>query len=145
MRDDKTTSATRAKAILRQIVSDGKVFCPLSFGLICELYTQNEGSRLKTGTLMEELRGYPINPRGPITVCSWNKRTYSCESGARSWTITNGPSIGEFPTNFGGKSSSGFQNTRTRTASAAVGRALPIAFVWMPSSSCSARAASGNP
>jgi hypothetical protein len=55
MADDKYESATGVKSTLQELVSDGLVFCPLSFGLICELYKQAEASRLRVGTLMEEL------------------------------------------------------------------------------------------
>jgi hypothetical protein len=55
MGDDKDQVATRVKDTLRRLVSEGLIFCPLSFGLICELYKQAEDSRLKVGTLMEEL------------------------------------------------------------------------------------------
>ena len=55
MGDDKFPLATRVKHTLRRLVSDGLIFCPLSFGLICELYKQEEDSRLRVGTLMEEL------------------------------------------------------------------------------------------
>jgi hypothetical protein len=55
MGEDKFPSASRIKATLRKAVSDGLVFCPLSFGLICELYRQAEDSRLRIGTLMDEL------------------------------------------------------------------------------------------
>src|SRR3954454_13523865 len=53
--DDKSPLATRVKGTLRRLVSDGMIFCPLSFGLICELYKQAEESRLRVGTLMEKL------------------------------------------------------------------------------------------
>jgi len=55
MADDKSATATRVKDVLRKQVSDGKIFCPLSFGLITELYKQAEDSRLNVGSLMEEL------------------------------------------------------------------------------------------
>ena len=55
MGDDKSPLSTRVKGTLRKLVSDGAIFCPLSFGLICELYKQAEDSRLRVGTLMEEL------------------------------------------------------------------------------------------
>jgi hypothetical protein len=55
MADDKSDLATRVKGTLRKLVSDGVIFCPLSFGLICELYRQAEDSRLRVGTLMEGL------------------------------------------------------------------------------------------
>jgi hypothetical protein len=55
MGDDKCPLSTRIKGTLRKLVSDGTIFCPLSFGLICELYMQAEDSRLRVGTLMEEL------------------------------------------------------------------------------------------
>jgi hypothetical protein len=55
MRDDTCPDATRLKGTLRKLVSDGAIFCPLSFGLIEELYKQTEDSRLRTGALMDEL------------------------------------------------------------------------------------------
>jgi len=55
MADDKSAVATRVKGTLRKLVSDGLVFCPLSMGVVLELYKQAQDSRLKTGTLMEEL------------------------------------------------------------------------------------------
>ena len=55
MRDDTCPDATRMKGTLRKLVSDGAIFCPLSFGLIEELYKQAEDSRLRTGALMDEL------------------------------------------------------------------------------------------
>jgi hypothetical protein len=55
MADDKFLLATRIKDTLCKLVSDGLLFCPLSFGLICELYRQAEDSQLRVGTLMEEL------------------------------------------------------------------------------------------
>jgi hypothetical protein len=55
MGDDKSPLATRVKSTLRRLVSEGIIFCPLSFGLISELYKQAEDSRLRVGTLMEEL------------------------------------------------------------------------------------------
>jgi hypothetical protein len=55
MGDDKFPLATRVKGTLLRLVSEGAIFCPLSFGLICELYKQAEDSRLKVGTLMEQL------------------------------------------------------------------------------------------
>jgi hypothetical protein len=55
MADDKSPLATRVKGVLQKQVADGIIFCPLSFGLIAELYKQAEDSRLRVGTLMEEL------------------------------------------------------------------------------------------
>ncbi len=55
MGDDKSDLAIRVKGSLRKLVSEGLIFCPLSFGPICELYKQAEDSRLRVGTLMEEL------------------------------------------------------------------------------------------
>src|SRR4051812_5200905 len=55
MGDDKSILATRIKETLRKRVSDGLIFCPLSWGLICELYKQSESSRLQVGSLMDEL------------------------------------------------------------------------------------------
>jgi hypothetical protein len=55
MGDDKSPLATRVKGTLLKRVSEEAIFCPLSFGLICELYKQAEDSRLRVGTLMEQL------------------------------------------------------------------------------------------
>jgi len=55
MGDEKSSLATRTKDSLRKLVSDGLIFCPLSLGLIWELYKQGHDSRLRTGELMEEL------------------------------------------------------------------------------------------
>jgi hypothetical protein len=55
MGDDRSSLATRTKDSLRKLVSDGLIFCPLSLGLILELYKQGNDSRLRTGELMEEL------------------------------------------------------------------------------------------
>jgi hypothetical protein len=55
MGDDKSTLATQVKGTLRRLVSEGQIFCPLSFGLIVELYKQEVDSMLRVGTLMEEL------------------------------------------------------------------------------------------
>jgi hypothetical protein len=55
MGDEKSYLATRVKGALRKLVSDSLIFCPLSSGLIWELYKQAEDSRLRVGTLMEEL------------------------------------------------------------------------------------------
>jgi hypothetical protein len=55
MGDDASQLATRVKGTLGGLVSDGAIVCPLSFGLICELYKQAEDSRLRIGTLMEQL------------------------------------------------------------------------------------------
>jgi hypothetical protein len=53
--DDKSPLATRIKGTLLRRVSEEAIFCPLSFGLICELYKQAEDSRFRVGTLMEQL------------------------------------------------------------------------------------------
>jgi hypothetical protein len=55
MGDNKSPAATRIKGTLRKLVSDGAIFCPLSFGLVVELYKQAENSRLRTAALMDEL------------------------------------------------------------------------------------------
>ena len=52
---DVSDEATKVKALLRGLVADGKVFCPLSFSVITELFKQNYESALRSGTLMEEL------------------------------------------------------------------------------------------
>jgi hypothetical protein len=55
MADDKTPQATGVKAALRKAVSDGRVFCPLSYGILTELYKQEFDSRMRVGQLMEDL------------------------------------------------------------------------------------------
>jgi hypothetical protein len=55
MADEKSSLATQVKRTLLDRVSKNLLFCPVSFGLICELYKQSEDSRLRTGTLMEAL------------------------------------------------------------------------------------------
>jgi hypothetical protein len=55
MAEDKFPLATQVRDNLRRLVSEGLIFCPLSFGLICELYKQADDSRLRVGTLMDEL------------------------------------------------------------------------------------------
>lgn len=52
---DVSAEATRAKELLRDLVARGKVFCPVSFSVITELFKQNYESALRTGSLMEEL------------------------------------------------------------------------------------------
>jgi hypothetical protein len=53
--DEKTSDCARVKAILEEGVSRGLIFCPLSFGIISELYKQEEDSCLRVGSLMEKL------------------------------------------------------------------------------------------
>jgi hypothetical protein len=55
MADDKFELAIRIRKALQKLVADGLIFCPLSFGLIFELYKQTEDSRLRVGALMEDL------------------------------------------------------------------------------------------
>lgn len=55
MRDVATPVATRIRARLTQLVSDGIAFCPLSYGVISELFRQETVSRFKTAALMEGL------------------------------------------------------------------------------------------
>jgi hypothetical protein len=55
MGDDKTPQATGVKDALRQAVSQGLAFCPLSYGVLTELYKQSFDSRMRVGQLMEEL------------------------------------------------------------------------------------------
>jgi hypothetical protein len=53
--EDVSDEATRVKALLRDLVAQGKVFCPLNFSNITELFKQNYESALRVGTVMEEL------------------------------------------------------------------------------------------
>jgi hypothetical protein len=55
LRDEKKRSHCEVKAILRRLVSEGRVLCPLSAALIWELYKQEADSRLRTAALMDEL------------------------------------------------------------------------------------------
>ena len=55
MGDGKFSSAIQTRKTLARLVDEGRIFCPLSGGLICELYKQAEDSRLRVGALMEEL------------------------------------------------------------------------------------------
>lgn len=55
MTDDKTPQATGVKASLRKAVAGGLAFCPLSYGVLAELYKQEYDSRMRVGQLMEEL------------------------------------------------------------------------------------------
>src|SRR5262245_1497069 len=55
MADDKTPQATGVKDALRKAVSQGLAFCPLSYGVLTELYKQSFDSRMRVGQLMEEL------------------------------------------------------------------------------------------
>lgn len=48
-------AAKQVKVLLQRLVAEEKVFCPVSFSLIAELFKQNYESALRTGTLMEEL------------------------------------------------------------------------------------------
>jgi len=52
---DVSAEATRAKELLTNLVVDGKVFCPLTFSVITELFKQNYESALRTATLMDQL------------------------------------------------------------------------------------------
>ena len=55
MAEDKSITASKVKLELQRLVAKGVVFCPLSAGLIWELYKQTGNSLLKVGRLMEEL------------------------------------------------------------------------------------------
>ena len=55
MTDDETPQATGIKDALRRAVSGGRVFCPLSYGVLTELYKQEYYSRMRVGELMEDL------------------------------------------------------------------------------------------
>ncbi len=74
MGDDKTLLATRVKGTLRRLVSEGQIFCPLSFGLIVELYKQAVDSMLRVGTLMEEL-SLNVSYANKEEIFSWEVET----------------------------------------------------------------------
>jgi hypothetical protein len=55
MADEKNATACRVRDRLLCLVAAGRVFCPLSWGLLEELFKQTMHSRLLTARLMEEL------------------------------------------------------------------------------------------
>jgi hypothetical protein len=55
MRDEKCPVAVAVSDRLKDLVLGGQVVCPLSWGLIEELFTQSPGLRQRTARLMEEL------------------------------------------------------------------------------------------
>jgi hypothetical protein len=55
MRDEKCAVAVAVRDRLKDLVSSGQVVCPLSWGLIEELFTQSPDLRQRTAKLMEEL------------------------------------------------------------------------------------------
>jgi hypothetical protein len=55
MRDENCPVAVAVRHRLKDLVSGGQAVCPLSWGLIEELFTQSLGLRQRTARLMEEL------------------------------------------------------------------------------------------
>ena len=55
MRDERYPVAVAVRDRLKDLVSSGQVVCPLSWGLIEELFTQSPDLRRRTASLMEEL------------------------------------------------------------------------------------------
>ena len=55
MADGKSEVAIRVKDKLQMQVEKGRLFCPLSWGVLEELFEQSEESRTQTANLMEEL------------------------------------------------------------------------------------------
>lgn len=53
--DEKTNQAKLVKELLKKLVSDELVFCPLNHAILWELYKQNKDSAFRTSKLMEEL------------------------------------------------------------------------------------------
>jgi hypothetical protein len=55
MADGKKEAPVRIREKLRKLVVAGRVFCPLSWGILNELFCQSGPSLLRTASLMEEL------------------------------------------------------------------------------------------
>jgi hypothetical protein len=55
MADEANDVACRVRDRLRELVSSGRIFCPLSWGLLEELFNQTGESLKRTARLMEEL------------------------------------------------------------------------------------------
>jgi len=55
MADEANDTACRVSDKLRNLVASGRVFCPLSWGILEELYKQSGASLKRTASLMEEL------------------------------------------------------------------------------------------
>lgn len=55
MADESTDTACRVRDRLKALVAAGRVFCPLSWGILEELFKQSGDSRKATASLMEEL------------------------------------------------------------------------------------------
>lgn len=55
MADGKTEVSVRVREKLRELVASGRVFCPLSWGILEELFEQSGASLPRTASLMEEL------------------------------------------------------------------------------------------
>lgn len=62
MADGKKDTAARVREKLRQLVVAGRVFCPLSWGILEELFDQSGPSLTRTASLMEELSLNAIFP-----------------------------------------------------------------------------------
>jgi hypothetical protein len=52
--EEKTPTDKYAKELIRILVKEKKIFCPLYFPVLSELYTQNYNSMIKVGKLMNE-------------------------------------------------------------------------------------------
>src|SRR5207302_5787157 len=55
MADGKKEASARAREKLRELVASGRVYCPLSWGILEELFDQSGPSLPRTASLMEEL------------------------------------------------------------------------------------------
>lgn len=55
MADEANATACRVRDKLRDLVATGRVFCPLSWGILEELFKQSGESLQRTASLMEEL------------------------------------------------------------------------------------------
>src|SRR5215510_8746396 len=68
MADEANDIACRVRDKLRDLVASGRVFCPLSWGILEELFKQSGVSLQRTASLMEELslnadvRTHLLNP-----------------------------------------------------------------------------------
>ncbi|HEY1065275.1 MAG TPA: hypothetical protein VGE52_04170, partial [Pirellulales bacterium] len=78
MGEDRTVMATKVKESLREHVLAGRVFCPLSTGLIVELYRQSEEARFRIGALMEEF-SLNVSYANPEEIFEWEIRQAICK------------------------------------------------------------------
>lgn len=62
MADGKAEAPVRVREKLRELVASGRVFCPLSWGILEELFDQSGPSLPRTASLMEELSLNAIFP-----------------------------------------------------------------------------------